>query len=69
MESNNYNLSNQNLKDINDENKDGEAPPSIIQSQIDINFQHSESSNSNTKKHQSRYGYRIEFRRKRKRKL
>ena len=50
MESNNYNLSNQNLKDINDENKDGEAPPSIIQSQIDINFQHSELSNSNTEK-------------------
>ena len=47
MESNNYNLFNQNPGDINYENKDGEAPPSIIQSQIDISSQHSELSNSN----------------------
>lgn len=47
MESNNYNLFNQNQEDINNENKDGEAPPSIIQSQIDINSKNSELSNSN----------------------
>ncbi len=48
MESNNYYLFNQNPRDINVENKDDEAPPSIIQSQIDINSQHSELSNSNS---------------------
>lgn len=48
MESNIYNfLLNQNPKDINEENRDSEAPPSIIQSQIDINSQSSELINGN----------------------
>jgi len=47
MESNNYNLFNQNQGDINNEYKDGEAPPSIIQSQIDMNSKNSKLSNSN----------------------
>lgn len=47
MESNNYNLFSQNPGDINVENKDDEAPPSIMQSQIDINSQNSDLSNSN----------------------
>ena len=46
MESINYNFFNENLGDINDENKDSDAPPSIVQSQIDISPQHSELSNS-----------------------
>jgi hypothetical protein len=50
MESINYNFFNENLGDINDENKDSDAPPSIVQSQIDISPQHSELSNSSKEK-------------------